>query len=124
MREAAAFDIIEALLAGGAVVKAFDPQAMETTKKVLGNTITYSATLDECTKDADAVALVTDWNEFITQDFTKVAKLMKGKHIFDGRNCLASGRVAAAGLHYYAVGRPDVKPGQGRPGSMGVVNAG
>ena len=49
---------------------------------------------------------------------------MRGLHVFDGRNCLASGRVAAAGLHYYAIGRPEVKPGAGRQGSVGVISAG
>jgi UDPglucose 6-dehydrogenase len=97
---------------------------MDTGKKILGDSVTYCKSLDECTTGADAVALVTDWNEFITQDWQKVAKLMRGKHILDGRNCLASGNVSAAGLHYHAVGRPEIKPGQGRPGSMGVVSAG
>ncbi len=96
---------------------------METSKKFLGDSITYSKSLDECTQGADVVALITDWNEFITQDWMKVAKLMRGKHVFDGRNCLASGRVSAAGLYYHAVGRPEVKPGEGKPGSVGVVSA-
>jgi UDPglucose 6-dehydrogenase len=124
VREAAAFDIIKALLDGGVKVNAYDPQAIDTAKKVLGDSITYCPTLEACTKGADVIALVTDWNEFITQDWNKVAKLMKGKHIFDGRNCLASGRVAAAGLYYHAVGRPEVKPGEGKPGTMGSVSAG
>ena len=124
VREAPAFGIIDALLKAGASVRAYDPQAMETARRILGDTVTYARSVQECTQGADVVALVTDWNEFITQDWGKVAKMMRGKHIFDGRNCLASGKVAAAGLYYHAVGRPEVKPGEGRRGSVGVVSAG
>jgi UDPglucose 6-dehydrogenase len=124
VREAPAFDIIDALIKGGVTVKAYDPQAAETAMKVLPKSVTICASVQECTQGADVIALVTDWNEFITQDWHKVAKLMRGKHVFDGRNCLASGKVAAAGLYYHAVGRPEVKPGEGKPGTMGMVAAG
>ncbi|HVX84610.1 MAG TPA: UDP-glucose/GDP-mannose dehydrogenase family protein [Phycisphaerae bacterium] len=126
-RDAAAFVVIDALLAAGATVSAYDPQAIDNAKKILGTKsgkLTYCADVDECTKNAHAVALLTDWPEFISQDFTRVAKLMKGTHLFDGRNCLASGKVTAAGLHYHAVGRPPLKPGQGKQGTMGSVSAG
>lgn len=124
IREAPAFEVIKYLLDNGAKVKTYDPEAMPNSRKVLGNKVTFCNSLDECTKDADAVALITDWPAFITQDWNKVAKLMKGKHIFDGRNCLASGRVTDAGLFYHAVGRQELKPGEGRPGAIGIVNAG
>jgi UDPglucose 6-dehydrogenase len=124
VREAPAFDVIKMLLDAGAKVKTYDPEAMENSQKILGNKVTFCRSLDECTKGADAVALITDWPEFITQDWKHVASLMKGKHIFDGRNCLASGRVSAAGLFYYAIGRPEVKPGEGKPGQIGVTAAG
>ncbi|HVT80541.1 MAG TPA: UDP-glucose/GDP-mannose dehydrogenase family protein [Phycisphaerae bacterium] len=127
IREAPAFEIIKALAEGGATVKTFDPQAMENSRKYLGNLngkVIYCRSVAEATQDADAVALVTEWNEFITQDWAKVAKLMRGKHIFDGRNCLASKMVADAGLYYHAVGRPEVKPGEGKTGTIGTVSAG
>lgn len=124
VREAPAFEVIKALIEGGATVRAYDPQAMENAQKILGGKVQYCGSVAECTKGADAVAVVTDWPEFITQDFRKVASWMRGKHVFDGRNCLASGKVTAAGLFYHAVGRPELKPGEGRPGAMGVVNAG
>jgi UDPglucose 6-dehydrogenase len=129
IREAPAFEIIKALIEGGATVRTFDPQAMENAKKYLGalstsGKIVWCNTVDEATKGADAVALVTEWNEFITQDWNKVAKLMRGKHLFDGRNCLASKKVLDAGLIYRAVGRPELQPGQGRAGTMGVISAG
>jgi UDPglucose 6-dehydrogenase len=127
IREAPALEILNALLEAGVTVKTFDPQAMDNVRKYLGSKaakVQFCTGVDEATQGADAVALVTEWNEFITQDWHKVAGLMRGKHIFDGRNCLASGKVAAAGLHYHAVGRPQVRPGQGKQGTMGVVSAG
>ncbi len=124
MREAPSVDIIRSLVSAGAIVKAYDPQGMANARKILGDAIVWTGGLDECTRDTDAVALVTDWPEFITQDWKHIASLMRGKHIFDGRNCLASGKVTEAGLYYHAVGRPELEPGSGRPGSMGVVAAG
>src|SRR5436190_9780803 len=100
---------------------------MENARKYLGAKaakVQFCKNVMEATQGADAVALVTEWNEFITQDWTKVAKLMRGKHIFDGRNCLASKRVTDAGLYYHAVGRPEVKPGEGKTGTIGTVSAG
>jgi len=126
-REAPAFEVIRTLIEAGATVRAFDPQAMEVTQKILGNfggKLTYCESVAEATQGADAVALVTEWNEFITQDWKKIAKLMRGKHIFDGRNCLASKKVADAGLYYHAIGRPEVAPGEGKQGTMGMVSAG
>ncbi len=127
IREAPAFEIIKTLTGAGATVKAFDPQAIENSRKYFGNCggkLTYCGTLAEATEGADVVALVTEWNEFITQDWGKVAKLMRGKHVFDGRNCLASREVTSAGLFYHAVGRPELKPGEGKQGTMGSVSAG
>ena len=124
VREAPVFDVIKTLRDEGVTLRAYDPQAMETAEKVLGRKVQYSKNLAECTQGADAVALITDWPQFITQDWHKIAKLMRGRHIFDGRNCLASGKVTDAGLYYHAVGRPELKPGEGRPGAVGVVHAG
>jgi UDPglucose 6-dehydrogenase len=124
IREAPAFEIIKTLLAAGVTVKTFDPQAMDNSRRVLGDKVTFCKSVAEATQGADAVALVTEWNEFITQDWTKIAKLMRGKHVFDGRNCLASGKVSAAGLYYHAVGRPELAPGEGKQGKVGVVTAG
>ncbi len=124
IREAPAFEVIAVLLEAGVSVRVYDPQGMENAKKVLGDKVRWCKNVAECTQGVDAVALVTEWPEFITQDWKKVAAMMRGKHVFDGRNCLASGKVSAAGLHYYAVGRPPIKPGQGGPGKMGMVSAG
>ncbi len=126
MREAPSIEIINALINAGATIKTFDPQAMDNARKILGEEnphVTFCHSVADATKGADVIALVTEWNEFITQDWHKIAKLMRGKHIFDGRNCLANGKVTEAGLHYHAVGRPDVKPGEGKPGIVGFNKA-
>ena len=124
VREAPAFEIVRALLAGHATVSVYDPQAMPNSRVVLKDTVRWCDNLEQCTRGADAVALITDWPVFVTVDWHSVKQWMRGLHVFDGRNCLASGRVAAAGLHYYAIGRPEVKPGAGRQGSVGVISAG
>ena len=78
--------LIEKLLDAGARVKAYDPAAMDETKKVLGDRIEYASDPYEAIDGADAVALMTEWSEFHLPDFSRMAELMKGKVIFDGRN--------------------------------------
>ncbi len=127
IREAAALEVIGALLEAGVAVRTFDPQAMDNARKYLGARaakVMFCKSVLEATQGVDAVALVTEWNEFITQDWHKIAAVMRGKHIFDGRNCLASKKVSDAGLYYHAIGRPELKPGEGKPGAMGSRAAG
>ena len=124
MREAPSIEVIDALLAAGIKIRVYDPQAMENAKRILGDKVTWTKSVDECTRGADAIAVVTDWSVFITQDWPHVASLMRGNYVFDGRNCLGSTKVLAAGLIYRAIGRPELMPGSGKPGSMGVVSAG
>ena len=87
IREASSIDTyrINFLLAG-ARVKAYDPAAMNEAKKLLGNKIEYATDPYEALTDADAMALMTEWSEFHLPDFNRMADLMKGKVIFDGRN--------------------------------------
>ena len=124
IRESPAIDIAEMFVDSGCTVRAFDPEAMDNARRMLGDRITYATDVISATKGADAVVLATDWSVFITQNWQNIRQIMRGTHIFDGRNCLASGKVSAAGLHYHAVGRPPVKPGGGREGTVGVVVAG
>jgi len=124
IRESPAVDIARMLAAAGCAIRAFDPEAMDNTRRVLGDTITYATDITSATEGADAVVVATDWSVFITQNWHSIKQIMRGTHIFDGRNCLASGKVSSAGLHYHAVGRPPVKPGGGREGAVGVVVAG
>ena len=77
MREAPAITIIAGLLKAGAKVQAFDPEATETAKKVFGNKITYAKKSYDALTGADALALVTEWNEFREPDFARMKKLMR-----------------------------------------------
>lgn len=105
MREAPALVIIEKLIALGAKVKAYDPVAMDETKRRIGNIITYSNDQYEAANDADAVFLVTEWNEFRILNFEVLSKIVKNKIIFDGRNIYEPYEVQQKGFVYYGIGR-------------------
>ena len=108
MREAPAHTIIETLLAKGAIVKAFDPKAAMTARQIFGSRITYSETSYEALENADALLLVTEWNEFRRPDFEKMKRLMKRAVIFDGRNQYEVERMGRRGFEYFCMGRPGV----------------
>ena len=104
MREAPSLVIIEKLLEGGAHVKAYDPVAMKEAKHMLGDTIEYVNDQDEALIDADALLLVTEWPEFRVPNFKVMAKLMKQKVVFDGRNIYDANELNELGYAYYGVG--------------------
>ena len=105
MREAPALVVIEHLLASGATVTAFDPEAIEECKHLhLGDKIKYASTPMDALDDADAMILVTEWNEFRRPDFDEVKSRMKGAVIFDGRNIYTRKTLNAAGFKYYGMG--------------------
>ncbi|MED5373490.1 MAG: UDP-glucose/GDP-mannose dehydrogenase family protein [Myxococcota bacterium] len=105
MREAPSLVLIEALLAAGAQVVAYDPEAMEEARHSLGERIEYAESRMGALKGADALLLVTEWNEFRNPDWEEVAEIMPGRHVFDGRNIYDPERVAQAGFTYYGIGR-------------------
>lgn len=105
IREASSLILIEKLLKAGARVKAYDPAAIEETKKVLGDTIEYSKDQYDALIDVDAVALMTEWAEFHLPDFNRMAELMKGKVIFDGRNIYDPTQIRKQGFEYFGIGR-------------------
>jgi UDPglucose 6-dehydrogenase len=105
MREAPAITIIEGLLKAGAIVQAYDPEAQATAKRIFGDRITYCRNAYEALKDADALALITEWNEFREPDFERMRKRMKTPVIFDGRNIYKPEAIAAQGFAYYSIGR-------------------
>ena len=105
IREAPALDIIQALLEEGAAVCAFDPEAMNNVKKLLGNKIEYASQY-QTLENADALIIATEWNEFRTPDFEKITSLLKNKVIFDGRNLFDAAYIRNMGFHYESVGRP------------------
>jgi len=105
MREAPALTIIEKLLAAGASVQVFDPKAMEEAKGIIGNTVEYAENSYEALLNADALILVTEWNEFRRPDFDRIKKLLKNPVIFDGRNQYESKRMQDRGFEYFCVGK-------------------
>jgi len=105
IREAPALYIIENLLAKGAKIKAFDPEAMENVKAVFGDKITFVDEPNEALIDADALAIITEWQVFRTPSFKVMKELLKEPVIFDGRNLYDLDRMNEKGFHYESIGR-------------------
>jgi len=105
MREAPAIVLIERLLAAGAKVQAFDPVAMPAARRLFGSGVTFAPRSYAALADADALAVVTEWNEFREPDFAKMRKLMKSPIVFDGRNIYSRELMRANGFTYYSIGR-------------------
>ncbi len=105
MREAPSLVLIRKLINAGAKVTAYDPVAIDEAKRVLGDTITYVKNKSEVLKDADALILVTEWNEFRVPDYKKMLKLMRNKVVFDGRNIYDSAEMKENGFEYFGIGR-------------------
>lgn len=105
IREAPALYIIESLLAQGATVTAFDPEAMPNVKQLMGENIAFAENQYEALEGADALIIATEWNEFRTPDFLKIVRAMKRKAIFDGRNLFDVKSISELGFHYESIGR-------------------
>lgn len=104
IREAPALENIKALLAEGANVTAYDPEAMENVKRLIPEP-TYCHTAYAALDDADALMIFTEWPQFRTPDFAKMSKLLKNKVIFDGRNLYELDQMRDLGFTYYSIGR-------------------
>lgn len=105
IREAPALSIINELIKSGAKISAFDPEAMPNVKNELGNKIEYFDNQYDLLKDADALIIATEWSEFRTPDFNRMASLLKNKIIFDGRNLFDLAQMEECGFHYVSIGR-------------------
>ena len=105
IREAPALYMIKELLAAGATVSTFDPEAMKNAKQLLGNTITFADSQYDTLRDADALVIATEWSEFRTPDFDKITSMLKNKAIFDGRNLFDLKQLENLGYHYVSIGR-------------------
>ncbi|MBI4946705.1 MAG: UDP-glucose/GDP-mannose dehydrogenase family protein [Bacteroidetes bacterium] len=105
IREAPALYNIYALLKEGAIVSAFDPEAMNNVKNILGDKITFAADHYDALKDADALLICTEWPLFRTPDFEKMKKLMKANIIFDGRNLYDKEQMKEHEFIYFSIGR-------------------
>jgi UDPglucose 6-dehydrogenase len=105
MREAPSIPIIERLLSRGATVKAYDPAAAPVAKRIFDGRIALCEKSYEALAGADALAIVTEWNEFREPDFAKMRSLMKAPVVFDGRNIYSPEHMRALGFTYFSIGR-------------------
>jgi UDPglucose 6-dehydrogenase len=112
IREAPSHIIIQGLREQGAEVAAFDPEAIETTRRVFGDTIDYGDNMYEVLDDADALVICTEWHEFRRPDLADVRDRLARPLIFDGRNLYEPERMAEMGFDYYSIGRPHHAPEQ------------
>ena len=106
MREAPSVPLIRGFLEGGAAVQAYDPEAMQVARGIFGSKITYAENSYAALTGADALVIVTEWNEFREPDFARMRKLMRAPAIFDGRNLYKPEQIRAHGFSYTSMGRP------------------
>jgi UDPglucose 6-dehydrogenase len=106
MREAPAVPLIHGMLAAGATVHVYDPEAMDVAREIFGSKVHYADNNYAVLSGADALALVTEWNEFREPDYARMRKMMRTPVIFDGRNIYNPETVRAQGFTYFSMGRP------------------
>ena len=109
VREAPSIKLVNKLVGAGAIISAYDPEAMETTRTVIGDKINYAAQQYQALENADALIIVTEWNEFRTPDFGKIKSLLNEPVIFDGRNLYDLEKMKENSFIYFSVGRVPVK---------------
>ena len=105
MREAPSITMIEALLEAGAKVVAYDPQAQAAARTIFGSRIALTARSYDALEGADALAILTEWNEFREPDFSLMRSRMRAPVIFDGRNVFDQAQMRAHGFTYHSIGR-------------------
>jgi UDPglucose 6-dehydrogenase len=105
MREAPSITVINGLLKRGAVITAYDPVAMENAKKIFKNRISFGNDMYSAAEGADAIFLITEWQEFRLPDFKRLKKIMRSPVIFDGRNIYDPKEMKKEGFIYYGIGR-------------------
>ena len=108
IREAPALNNITSLLAEGASISVYDPEAMDNVKKIFGDKIEYCENQYAPLKNADALLVMTEWPVFRTPDYEHMTREMKNKAIFDGRNLFEPVQMEELGFHYESVGRKSV----------------
>jgi UDPglucose 6-dehydrogenase len=104
MREAPSIAIVSALLKKGATVRAYDPVAMPSARNTFGTAIQYGKDNYSILKDADALMLLTEWNEFRRPNFERMLLLMRTPVIFDGRNIYSPRKLKEMGFEYHGIG--------------------
>ncbi len=108
IREAPALSLIKELLDAGAAIRAFDPEAADNVREVLGDAIYFANDQYDALEGADALALVTEWSEFRNPDFNRMADLMRFPAIFDGRNVYTLEKMETLAFYYESIGRRTV----------------
>ncbi|HEY6907222.1 MAG TPA: UDP-glucose/GDP-mannose dehydrogenase family protein, partial [Ignavibacteriaceae bacterium] len=108
VREAPAIRLIESLLESKAKIKAYDPAAMDSSRRILKDKIEYCKNPYEALENSDALVIVTEWNEFRTPDYQKIKKMLKKPVIFDGRNLYDLTKMEELGFTYYSIGRKTI----------------
>jgi len=108
IREAPALENIKQLIALGAKVKVYDPEAIENVRTQFGNTIQFCEDEYQAAEDADAVFIMTEWPVFRTPEFDRLASKLKSKVIFDGRNVYDIATMGELGFSYFSIGRHDI----------------
>jgi len=105
IRDAPAIDMINALTAAGAIITAYDPEAMPNVKNKIGDKIKYASNQYEALAGADILVVATEWSEFRTPDFEIIEKELTSRVIFDGRNLFDVAKMKEMGYHYESIGR-------------------
>jgi len=108
MRDSPSLEIIPALIAKGAKVRAFDPEGMAEARKLLPQSVVMCEDAYDTMQDADALTILTEWNEFRALDLKRVKSLLKAPVMIDLRNIYSRAEMLAAGFHYTCVGRPPI----------------
>ncbi|HSX29850.1 MAG TPA: UDP-glucose/GDP-mannose dehydrogenase family protein [Candidatus Saccharimonadales bacterium] len=112
IREAPALHVIQELVKAGANVRAYDPEAIENTKRALSDTdVTYAGSAHEALEGADILVVVTEWKEFASVEPGELAKKLRDRTVFDGRNIFEPAAMKQAGLTYISIGREEVVHG-------------
>ena len=106
IRDAPAIDLIERLLAGGATVSVYDPEAMANVRAIYGDRLTYAAASLDALDGVDCLAIVTEWGDFRRPDFDAMAARMRSRVIVDGRNLYVPREMRQRGFAYHAIGKP------------------
>jgi UDPglucose 6-dehydrogenase len=109
IRDAPSFAIINKLTEAGAIIKAYDPEAMDNSRRVLGDQIMFAHSPYDALLECDALIIATEWNEFRNPDFERMRKAMRQQIIFDGRNVFSLAEMKAEGFEYHSVGRARVE---------------
>ena len=111
IREAPALVLVEELLRAGAEVAVFDPEALDNARRVLGDRVVYAGSAHEALNGADALVVVTEWNEFRFPDFERIRDELKSPVVFDGRNLYDPRTMSELGFEYFSIGRPSRRAG-------------